>query len=189
MAELYNRPIEIRIPGKDVLRICDVENDKAAKPVRLSYHNKNHYNSIRDPNDKTVGLGLGLPANQKPTTDKTLVAEAVEQSLKSDAEKQVLDTVKLESAQQDLDEELLKAQAIEESELMDVEDQIIEHELGDDEYYAQQLNKRWTSRKWRQPSECLSLKLMKPQDALHLKSHQPSSSLNITSSSPCDTTT
>lgn len=139
MAELYNRPIEIRIPGKDVLRICDVENDKAAKPVRLSYHNKNHYNSIRDPNDKTVGLGLGLPANQKPTTDKTLVAEAVEQSLKSDAEKQVLDTVKLESAQQDLDEELLKAQAIEESELMDVEDQIIEHELGDDEYYAQQL--------------------------------------------------
>lgn len=138
MAELYNRPVEIRIPGKDVLRICDVENDNAAKPMRLSYHNKNHYNSIRDPNDKTVGVGLGLPANQKPTTDKTLVAEAVEQSLKSDTEKQLVDTVKLESAQQAIDEELLNAQAMEESDLLTVEEMMVKHEM-DDEYYAQQL--------------------------------------------------
>ena len=142
MAELYNRPVEIYIPGKDLLRICDTENDTSSKPLRLSYHDNNHYNSIRDPKDSSVGVGLGLPANQKPATDKTLVAEAVERSLKSDAEQQIMDTVKLESAQQDLDEELLRAQAVKESELMDVEDQLVQHEINeemDDAYYAEQL--------------------------------------------------
>lgn len=30
-------------------------------PIRLSYHYGNHYNSVRDPETPSVGVGLGLP--------------------------------------------------------------------------------------------------------------------------------
>ena len=30
-------------------------------PLRLSYHNRNHYNSVIDPQNPTIGVGLGLP--------------------------------------------------------------------------------------------------------------------------------
>ncbi len=30
-------------------------------PVRLSYHNGNHYNSVLDPLNPSVGVGLGMP--------------------------------------------------------------------------------------------------------------------------------
>lgn len=124
MAELYNRPVEIRIPGKKMMRICEVENDSTeAHPIRLSYHNNNHYNSIRDPNDTRIGVGLGLPANQAPETDKTLVEAALQQSLKTEAETQLLETAKLESVQQALDEQQLQQHALEESEQMHIEQQ------------------------------------------------------------------
>lgn len=34
-------------------------------PIRLSYHQNNHYNSVVDPYSATVGVGLGL-AGHKP---------------------------------------------------------------------------------------------------------------------------
>jgi len=34
-------------------------------PIRLSYHQNNHYNSVVDPFTATVGVGLGL-AGHKP---------------------------------------------------------------------------------------------------------------------------
>lgn len=34
-------------------------------PIRLSYHQNNHYNSVVDPYTATVGVGLGL-AGHKP---------------------------------------------------------------------------------------------------------------------------
>lgn len=37
------------------------------EPIRLSYHNNVHYNSVIDPYKQTIGLGLGLPvANFQP---------------------------------------------------------------------------------------------------------------------------
>lgn len=140
MAELYNRPVEIRIPGKPTLRICEIENDGSVVPLRLSYHNNNHYNSVRDPKDTTIGIGLGLPANQVPTTEKMLVADAVEQSLKTDADQQILDTVALESVQDHINEELLAATAITESEwdtyADDAEDALYAAQIEDEDLEA-----------------------------------------------------
>lgn len=34
-------------------------------PIRLSYHQSNHYNSVVDPYSATIGVGLGL-AGHKP---------------------------------------------------------------------------------------------------------------------------
>lgn len=127
MAELFNRPVEIRIPGQKTLRIGEVEaeNAKEVLPLRLSYHNNNHYNSIQDPKNPALGFGLGLPANQKPTTDKTLVAQAVEVSLRNETERQLLETAKLESEQEQVDEYLIIDAAMKESEMMALEDQLV----------------------------------------------------------------
>ena len=32
------------------------------EPIRLSYHGRNHYNSVVDPYKATIGVGLGLPS-------------------------------------------------------------------------------------------------------------------------------
>jgi len=32
-------------------------------PIRLSYHFGNHYNSVRDPEAPSIGVGLGLPGS------------------------------------------------------------------------------------------------------------------------------
>lgn len=141
MAELYNRPVEVRIPGKKTLRLCEVENDGLVVPLRLSYHNNNHYNSIRDPKDTRVGTGLGLPANQRPITEKALVEAAVEQSLKTDAENQVIESVKLESAQDDVAEDMMMVAAMKDSEFQD--ESFLDESLDDDALYAQQLEQEY----------------------------------------------
>lgn len=48
MSELYNRPIEIYAYAKEPLRTFhEVSNDQHVKPIRLSYHGRSHYNSVR----------------------------------------------------------------------------------------------------------------------------------------------
>ena len=61
---MYNRPIEIYTFENDQLNVVNIfqthyKSDYA--PIRLSYHNKNHYNAVLDPNNPSVGVGLGLP--------------------------------------------------------------------------------------------------------------------------------
>jgi len=34
------------------------------EPIRLSYHGNVHYNSVVDPRNATIGVGLGLPGLQ-----------------------------------------------------------------------------------------------------------------------------
>jgi len=45
-------------------------------PLRLSYHNNNHYNSVIDPNLPTAGVGLGLPDLVPGLADRRQVDEA-----------------------------------------------------------------------------------------------------------------
>lgn len=52
-------------PGKFKLRPLNIFHgaygDSDSAPIRLSYHNGNHYNAILDPTAPAVGVGLGLP--------------------------------------------------------------------------------------------------------------------------------
>jgi OTU domain-containing protein 5 len=63
ISELYNRRIEI-FDVEEFVRRPDskprnlFQNDYKGAPIRLSYHNQNHYNSIFDPNDPRIGEGL-----------------------------------------------------------------------------------------------------------------------------------
>jgi OTU domain-containing protein 5 len=61
MTEIYNRRIEVyeyEIEPKNTFQSV-FQTDY--EPIRLSYHDRNHYNSIVDPYKATIGLGLGLP--------------------------------------------------------------------------------------------------------------------------------
>ena len=49
-------------------------------PIRLSYHRGVHYNSVVDPYNATIGVGLGLPGNHPGLADKNILSEAARQS-------------------------------------------------------------------------------------------------------------
>lgn len=49
-------------------------------PIRLSYHDGNHYNAVIDPFLPTAGLGLGLPGLQPGLADRNQVQSAVDES-------------------------------------------------------------------------------------------------------------
>jgi OTU-like cysteine protease len=69
LSELFNRPVEVYTPGNNSeqntklqpMNIFHEEYKTADHPIRLSYHDGNHYNAIIDPLIPTAGLGLGLP--------------------------------------------------------------------------------------------------------------------------------
>ena len=82
LSELFNRPVEVYTPqtGSNPLNIFHAEYKTADAPIRLSYHDGNHYNAVVDPLVPTAGLGLGLPGLQPGLADKMQVAKAVAES-------------------------------------------------------------------------------------------------------------
>nr|XP_023023891.1 OTU domain-containing protein 5-B [Leptinotarsa decemlineata] len=65
MSELYNRAIEVYCYQIEPINIFNGARIASYEPIRLSYHRMCHYNSISNPNNPSVGVGLGLP-NYKP---------------------------------------------------------------------------------------------------------------------------
>lgn len=82
ISELFNRPIEVFVPenGASPLNIFHAEYKTQDAPIRLSYHDGNHYNAVIDPLVPTAGLGLGLPGLQPGLADKLQMAKAVAES-------------------------------------------------------------------------------------------------------------
>lgn len=67
----------------------DIFNSEYANdaPLRVSYHNGNHYNAVIDPENPTVGLGLGLPELNTGSSDPSQVEKALEMSEMEQIEK------------------------------------------------------------------------------------------------------
>ena len=80
MAEVYNRPVQVWTDEGKPLNIFHTDYKTDQVPIRLSYHDGNHYNAIVDPLVPTAGLGLGLPNLQLGLADRQQVAKAVEES-------------------------------------------------------------------------------------------------------------
>jgi len=77
LSEIYNRPIEVYQYSLEPINtfICYYNNNTEQNPpVRLSYHGNIHYNSIVDPNNPNIGVGLGLAGYK--------TREEIEQELK-----------------------------------------------------------------------------------------------------------
>jgi hypothetical protein len=82
MSELFNRPFEVFTPdrGTEPLNIFQSTYKTKDAPIRLSYHDGNHYNAVIDPLLPTAGLGLGLPGLQPGLADQLQLAKAVVES-------------------------------------------------------------------------------------------------------------
>ena len=67
-------------------------------PLRLSYHRGNHYNSVVNPNEHTVGEGLGIP-QQRPAahSPRDQIAEEFEKVALRESEQDDLEAAMLES--------------------------------------------------------------------------------------------
>uniref|UniRef100_A0A7S4MQ37 ubiquitinyl hydrolase 1 n=1 Tax=Odontella aurita TaxID=265563 RepID=A0A7S4MQ37_9STRA len=82
ISELYNRPVEVFVPdsGAKPINIFHAEYKTADAPIRLSYHDGNHYNAVVDPLLPTAGLGLGLPGLEPGLADRLQLERAKEES-------------------------------------------------------------------------------------------------------------
>jgi OTU-like cysteine protease len=87
ISELFNRPVEVYTPesftkerGKKPMNIFHEEYKTSDPPIRLSYHDGNHYNAIIDPLVPTAGLGLGLPGLKPGLADQMQVTKAKAES-------------------------------------------------------------------------------------------------------------
>jgi OTU-like cysteine protease len=113
ISELFNRPVEV-YEDADVnpvkmnsqghlvpMNIFQTGYKTSDAPIRLSYHDGNHYNAVVDPLLPTAGLGLGLPGLRPGLADQLQVASA---KVESDH------TMDLEQAVKESREEQLKGQ-------------------------------------------------------------------------------
>jgi len=124
-SELFNRPIEVFTPenGSSPLNIFHAEYKTGDVPIRLSYHDGNHYNAVIDPLVPTAGLGLGLPGLKPGYADKMQMAKAVAESMDVAADQdetelqQVLKASQLEYNNNDSENDDYLQRAIKESQL------------------------------------------------------------------------
>lgn len=110
ISELYNRPVEVYTPdrGGSPINIFHKEYGTSDIPIRLSYHDGNHYNAVIDPIRPTAGLGLGLPGLQPGLADKQQMATAVmESDQQMDLEKAIKESE--QELSQAYDDELQRA--------------------------------------------------------------------------------
>eukprot|EP00958_Prasinococcus_capsulatus_P018967 scaffold2270_cov362-Prasinococcus_capsulatus_cf.AAC.6 len=77
LAELFNRPIQVYSYSLDPINIFHGGYETDLPPMKLSYHRGNHYNSLVDPSNSTVGAGTGLPGINIGGADSTQVKRAL----------------------------------------------------------------------------------------------------------------
>merc|ERR1712107_78738 len=83
LSEMYGRPIHIYCYSQEPINIFQhIQNRPGVEselniPIRLCYHRGVHYNSLTDPNNVNLGVGLGLPGLKPGIENKALVANAL----------------------------------------------------------------------------------------------------------------
>jgi len=82
ITEIFNRPIEVYAYGQtDPINIFHNSYQTDNSPMRLSYHHGNHYNSVIDPKNPSVGVGLGLPGLKPGLADQLQLEKAMVESV------------------------------------------------------------------------------------------------------------
>ncbi|XP_061376242.1 OVARIAN TUMOR DOMAIN-containing deubiquitinating enzyme 6-like [Gastrolobium bilobum] len=77
MSEMYNRPIHIYSYTTEPINTFHGSYNTDNPPVRLSYHQGNHYNSLVDPRRSTIGAGLGFSSLSGTNVDKDQIKAAI----------------------------------------------------------------------------------------------------------------
>lgn len=95
MSEQYCRLFEIYEYSHLPRKTFDCDSTPREAPIRLSYHNGNHYNSVRDPYRATIGIGLGLADLNPGMADQNLMNKAIDESLNETERKMLMDKARL----------------------------------------------------------------------------------------------
>ena len=105
LSEMYSRPIEVFQYSLDPINTfhsrVPTRDDNA--PIRVSYHGNVHYNSIINPYNPTVGVGLGLPG-YKP--GHSILKKTILESEAHQLEKEMLEDKKKATDWEATDEQL-----------------------------------------------------------------------------------
>ncbi|XP_076106352.1 OTU domain-containing protein 5-like [Mytilus galloprovincialis] len=114
ICELFNRSIEVYQYSLEPINTfsCSYKTDN--EPIRISYHQNTHYNSITDPYKATIGVGLGLPGFQPGLAEKNLMGDACQQSENTHIEKCMLED-KLKETDWEVTQETIEEQVARES--------------------------------------------------------------------------
>ncbi|KAK9712245.1 OTU-like cysteine protease [Popillia japonica] len=80
LSEMYNRTIEVYCYEVEPINIFNGPRISSDEPIRLSYHRMCHYNSISNPNNPSVGVGLGLPSYHTTDLNRRRMIDAVRAS-------------------------------------------------------------------------------------------------------------
>lgn len=87
ISELYSRPVEVYTEESGSQPINIFQSDCQDQfPIRVSYHDGNHYNAVVDPLVPTAGLGLGMPDLKPGLADQLQLSNAI---IRSDEEEDV----------------------------------------------------------------------------------------------------
>eukprot|EP01097_Dermamoeba_algensis_P008212 TRINITY_DN537_c0_g1_i3.p1 TRINITY_DN537_c0_g1~~TRINITY_DN537_c0_g1_i3.p1 ORF type:complete len:198 (+),score=35.93 TRINITY_DN537_c0_g1_i3:367-960(+) len=112
LAELFNRPIEVYSEDQP-LNIFHSSYKTDNPPIRLSYHHGNHYNSIRDPNNCAILVGLGLPDLESGGPEKVSMKKAIKESEANEIEQKLLQQFSqasdMEATEQELENAIIEA--------------------------------------------------------------------------------
>ncbi|KAL5014916.1 hypothetical protein ScPMuIL_009186 [Solemya velum] len=114
ICEIYSRPIEVYQYSIDPINIFHGAYKTDNEPIRISYHQNVHYNSIVNPHKATIGVGLGLPGFQPGLADKNIMGEAVKQSEEVHIEQAMLED-KLKETDWEVTQETIEEQVARES--------------------------------------------------------------------------
>lgn len=91
LSEMFNRPIEVYHYSTTPINTFQGCQQTENEPIRLSYHQNIHYNSVVNPFKATVGVGLGLPAYKPGLAEKNLMDKAIRISEEQELEKAMLE--------------------------------------------------------------------------------------------------
>ncbi|XP_023336969.1 OTU domain-containing protein 5 [Eurytemora carolleeae] len=124
LSELYNRPIHIYCYSSEPINIFQNVNRSSSElsiPIRLSYHRGVHYNSVVDPNNSAIGVGLGLPG-VKPGCNTSDLSAVLAQNDNNLTETQMLED-KIRFTDWEATNEAIEEQVARESYLLWVQEQ------------------------------------------------------------------
>eukprot|EP01130_Rhizamoeba_saxonica_P005184 TRINITY_DN2074_c0_g1_i4.p2 TRINITY_DN2074_c0_g1~~TRINITY_DN2074_c0_g1_i4.p2 ORF type:complete len:224 (+),score=52.40 TRINITY_DN2074_c0_g1_i4:551-1222(+) len=95
ISEMYSRPLEIYIDSAEPINMFQNREQTDIPPLRLSYHNGNHYNSVRDPNNSNIGIGIGIPG--KDDAERDIMERACNESEQNLIEEGIIEQTTKES--------------------------------------------------------------------------------------------
>lgn len=115
LSEIFSRPIEVYARSEQPINTFQSSEGASSDvpPLRLSYHGRNHYNVLVDPDSPDVGVGLGLPGLQPGEADASQMRDATHASEQEAIERDLLlaaqDRSELDATQEAIEEAVMSA--------------------------------------------------------------------------------